>query len=136
MTGHVKEMRIMYAGRKDFIHQIIHDFSKFGLTHYSKEPTYSMTIPSEIIKQIAPNFVDFPNITIQLYYDVYELVKFLPVFDADLVIVDERITNDYIFGKNALEYDYLDSDMSLNLSDEDVASIQIHEFTKNHKIID
>ena len=91
---HYKEIRIMYAGTKNYIHQVLQDFIKFGVKIPEKERPFSIVVQGNLLKQFAPTLRSFPNIKINFYSDVYELAKILPSFDADIIIIDERIEID------------------------------------------
>ncbi|MES2613908.1 MAG: patatin-like phospholipase family protein [Bdellovibrionota bacterium] len=90
MDNQYKEVRIMYAGSRRYIHQLRQDFLKFGAPLRGEDELAPFTIHASLFKRLAPSLHSFPSITIHLYQDVYELAKELSIFDADLIILDER----------------------------------------------
>ena len=91
MDSQYNQVRIIYAGAEALIHQLKQDFLNFGVPIHAQENSSTITIHKNLLKQFAPTLQSFPNIIINFYSDVYELAKNLPNFDADLIILDERI---------------------------------------------
>ena len=119
MDDQYKQVRIMYAGTKNLIHQLKQDFLKFGVRIHEEENLFSLTVQGSLFKQFAPALRSFPNITINFYSDVYELAKILPSFDADLIILDERVGGELQLEEQKQDSE-LDSENVLHFSSQSV----------------
>lgn len=89
-----KEFRVMYIGEPALIESLKVDFIKAGAKNTSLLKPNSFSVSSYLIRRLALAANSFPGATINFYTDVYELARELPVFDADLIILDERVIQD------------------------------------------
>ncbi|APJ03430.1 patatin-like phospholipase family protein [Silvanigrella aquatica] len=93
-----KEYRVMYIGEESLIASLKVDFIKAGAKNTSPLKPNSFSVSSYLIRRLAVAANSFPGATVNFYTDVYELARELPVFDADLIILDEReLNNDFHF---------------------------------------
>jgi predicted acylesterase/phospholipase RssA len=89
-----KEFRVMYIGDTSLIESLKIDFIKAGARNTLPLKPNSFSVSSYLIRRLALAANSFPGATINFYTDVHELARELPVFDADLIILDERIMQD------------------------------------------
>jgi predicted acylesterase/phospholipase RssA len=89
-----KEFRVMYIGEPNLIESLKVDFIKAGARNISPLKPNSFSVSSYLIRRLALAANSFPGATVNFYTDVHELARELPVFDADLIILDERNLQD------------------------------------------
>lgn len=85
-----KEFRVMYIGNSSLIESLKMEFVKAGARNISPLKPNSFSVSSYLFRRLALAANSFPGATVNFYTDVYELARELPVFDADLIILDER----------------------------------------------
>ena len=103
-----KEFRVMYICDSSLIESIKLDFVKAGARNVSPEKPNSFSLSSNLLRRLALAANSFPGATVNFYHDVHEVANELPIFDADLIILDERILeNDsiqnYFSSENEIE---------------------------------
>ncbi|BBH52758.1 patatin-like phospholipase family protein [Fluviispira sanaruensis] len=91
-----KEYRVMYVGVERLIESLKHDFLNAGARNLDQQKSNSFSVSSYVLRRLALAANAFPGATINFYTDVYQLAHELPVFDADLIILDERLVQDEI----------------------------------------
>lgn len=90
-----KEFRVMYVGEFNLIESLKVDFIKAGAKNTNSEKPNSFSVSSYLLRRLALASNSFPGATVNFYTDVHEVAKELPIFDADLIILDERtVTQD------------------------------------------
>ncbi len=85
-----KEFRVMYVGEVNLIESLKVDFIKAGAKNTNSEKPNSFSVSSYLLRRLALAANSFPGATVNFYTDVHEVAKELPIFDADLIILDER----------------------------------------------
>ncbi len=89
-TTHWKEFRILYVSTIPQIENIKNELLREG-ARILENSSNSLKISSQACFQQNPSQKEFPNIHIRFHSDELESAKDLASFDADLVIVDEKI---------------------------------------------
>lgn len=86
-----KEFRVMYIADSSLIESLKVDFLKAGARIINPEKPNSFSVSSYLVRRLALAANSFPGATVNFYDDVHEVANELPIFDADLIILDERI---------------------------------------------
>lgn len=81
----------MYVGETLLIESLKVDFIKAGARISNPEKPNSFSVSSYLLRRLALAANSFPGATVNFYTDVHEVAQELPIFDADLIILDERV---------------------------------------------
>jgi predicted acylesterase/phospholipase RssA len=104
-----KEFRVMYVGAQEFMKSVKKEFQNAGAKCVSLKKPHCFYVSAEDLSKVLLESQFFPDVTINFFCDVHELVQELPVFNADLIILDERQyesereTSLFVKQKNSLE---------------------------------
>lgn len=85
-----KEFRVMYIANSALLEVLKVDFLKAGARISSPEKPNSFSVSSYLLRRLALAANSFPGATVNFYDDVHDVATELPIFDADLIILDER----------------------------------------------
>lgn len=85
-----KEFRVMYIADSSLIESLKVDFIKAGARIINPDKPNSFSVSSYLLRRLALAANSFPGATVNFYDDVHVVASELPIFDADLVILDER----------------------------------------------